>query len=230
MRTQQRLASLLLLSFLVLAVASTPVAQQNLHASTTCLTQNVCGVGSVAELSVVGSTTPYVWYDGTDGHFEVETGDVKIGRVGAQTLNITNPSVNVIGLNTSASFIRFYKSFDMNTGLSISDAGSGYYLSTTGLNLGGGVIMGFSSGNATNPSDAGFERLEAGIVKMCGDAACSVGATLKLGDYGSKPACGSTYRGVVWHEFGGAGVADTVEVCTKDSSDVYAWVAAATIS
>jgi len=31
-------------------------------------------------------------------------------------------------------------------------------------------------------------------------------------------------RGSFWYEAGGVGVADTVEVCRKDSGNAYAWV------
>ncbi len=46
---------------------------------------------------------------------------------------------------------------------------------------------------------------------------------LDLEDDGSKPTCDVTKRGWIWMDEGGASVADTVELCTKDSSDVYAW-------
>lgn len=42
---------------------------------------------------------------------------------------------------------------------------------------------------------------------------------------GSKPACAAGIRGTVWYVAGGAGVADTFEVCRKDAADAYAWVA-----
>lgn len=41
---------------------------------------------------------------------------------------------------------------------------------------------------------------------------------------GTKPTCDSTKRGLIWYTAGGAGVSDTLEVCRKNSSDVYAWV------
>jgi hypothetical protein len=44
-----------------------------------------------------------------------------------------------------------------------------------------------------------------------------------LADAGSKPTCNSTTRGTFWFDEGGAGVADTIEVCSKDAADVYAW-------
>jgi hypothetical protein len=42
-------------------------------------------------------------------------------------------------------------------------------------------------------------------------------------DEGAKPTCDVDRRGAYWHEFGGAGVKDTVEVCAKDAGDAYAW-------
>lgn len=42
-------------------------------------------------------------------------------------------------------------------------------------------------------------------------------------DGGTKPTCDADHRGAYWHEFGGAGVKDTVEVCAKDAGDAYAW-------
>ena len=41
---------------------------------------------------------------------------------------------------------------------------------------------------------------------------------------GTRPTCDSTTRGTVWYVAGGAGVADTFEVCRKDAADTYAWV------
>lgn len=41
---------------------------------------------------------------------------------------------------------------------------------------------------------------------------------------GAKPACAVGTRGSFWYEPGGAGVADTTEVCRKDAANNYAWV------
>lgn len=46
---------------------------------------------------------------------------------------------------------------------------------------------------------------------------------LRLVDTGSRPTCDSTIRGQLFYDAGGAGVADTVAVCAKDSGDSYAW-------
>jgi len=52
---------------------------------------------------------------------------------------------------------------------------------------------------------------------------------LKIYDMGTKPACNSTTRGQIWRDEGGAGVADKLEVCAKNSSDSYAWYPLASI-
>ena len=44
----------------------------------------------------------------------------------------------------------------------------------------------------------------------------------------TRPTCNAARRGTSWYVAGGAGVADTYEVCGKDAADSYAWVAAAT--
>jgi len=41
---------------------------------------------------------------------------------------------------------------------------------------------------------------------------------------GTRPTCDATARGTTWYVAGGAGVADTLDVCRKDAADAYAWV------
>lgn len=41
---------------------------------------------------------------------------------------------------------------------------------------------------------------------------------------GTRPTCDATTRGLLFYVAGGAGVADTCEVCRKDNADAYAWV------
>jgi hypothetical protein len=55
------------------------------------------------------------------------------------------------------------------------------------------------------------------------------GGPPQLFDPGAKPTCDATTRGTIWKADGGAGVADTTEVCAKNSSNTYAWYAMATI-
>lgn len=45
---------------------------------------------------------------------------------------------------------------------------------------------------------------------------------------GSKPTCNVSNRGLIWYTAGGTGVADTAEICTKSSSDTYAYRSIAT--
>lgn len=46
--------------------------------------------------------------------------------------------------------------------------------------------------------------------------------------FGSKPTCNVNARGAIWYAQGGAGVADTHEVCLKNAADAYNWVVVAT--
>lgn len=41
---------------------------------------------------------------------------------------------------------------------------------------------------------------------------------------GTRPTCDATTRGLLFYVAGGAGVADTCEVCRKDAANNYAWV------
>lgn len=50
----------------------------------------------------------------------------------------------------------------------------------------------------------------------------------QLYDPGTKPTCNAARRGSVYYDAGGAGVADTYEMCGKSSADSYSWVALAT--
>lgn len=50
----------------------------------------------------------------------------------------------------------------------------------------------------------------------------------KQGASGSKPTAVAALRGMCWVTQGGAGVADTLEVCLKSAADTYSWKVAAT--
>jgi len=49
------------------------------------------------------------------------------------------------------------------------------------------------------------------------------GSGLKIYDTGTKPTCSSSIRGYIWRDEGGAGVADTVEICVKLADGSYVW-------
>jgi hypothetical protein len=46
---------------------------------------------------------------------------------------------------------------------------------------------------------------------------------IRLNTATAKPTCAAGIRGTLWYVQGGAGVADTVEACTKDAGDAYDW-------
>jgi hypothetical protein len=57
-----------------------------------------------------------------------------------------------------------------------------------------------------------------------GSAASYFGPGIQIGSAAiAKPTCEEATRGRFHHNFGGAGVKDTVEVCAKDAADAYAW-------
>lgn len=61
----------------------------------------------------------------------------------------------------------------------------------------------------------------AGAVTVTGTT--TFNGQLDLNDPGAKPTCDSTTRGQLWYDEGGAGVADTFEVCIKSSGGTYSW-------
>lgn len=56
----------------------------------------------------------------------------------------------------------------------------------------------------------------------------TVGNAIQL-TTGTRPTCDASYRGTMWYVAGGAGVADSISICSKSSADAYAWRAMATI-
>ncbi|GFO64823.1 hypothetical protein M1B72_05060 [Geomonas paludis] len=75
-------------------------------------------------------------------------------------------------------------------------------------------------------------RAERLVVKYTGEIGVGTNAPaqklevnggVRLNTATAKPTCSSTIRGTFWVAQGAAGVADTVEVCVKDSADAYSW-------
>lgn len=46
---------------------------------------------------------------------------------------------------------------------------------------------------------------------------------------GTKPTCDTSKRGLIWYVAGGTSVADTIQICAKNSSNSFAWINMATI-
>ena len=70
-----------------------------------------------------------------------------------------------------------------------------------------------------------------GALILAGGANSSTGepGAVAIADGGTKPTCAVGIRGSIWYDAGGAGVADTFEVCAKAAADTYAWRVLATI-
>jgi hypothetical protein len=54
-------------------------------------------------------------------------------------------------------------------------------------------------------------------------AKLEVDGGIRLNTTATKPTCDASTRGTLWFTKGGAGTKDSLEVCAKDASDVYAW-------
>lgn len=125
-----------------------------------------------------------------------------------------------------------------------SETNSGIYRLSSGefaFVIGGSIVWRWTAsqqfmqvnGSAATPSLAWVSSTSTGFFNDTGSLGATVGGTerfrapsaggLDIADSGSKPTCDSSVRGTFFVDEGGAGVADTVEVCSKDSSDVYAW-------
>jgi len=61
------------------------------------------------------------------------------------------------------------------------------------------------------------------------DVTVTGGTGIKITTDGSRPTCDANARGYLFRVEGGSSVADTFEVCAKNSSDTYAWYVLATI-
>lgn len=116
--------------------------------------------------------------------------------------------------------------FTLTNGSRTSSFGPQY----TAVPYGGGLIYA-NSLDASNPvnwdvfstqyggsgtNEAGVESYSSGLFSTWKVGALRLGGT-------TAPTCNSTNRGKLFQVYGGAGVKDLVEVCTKDAADVYAY-------
>lgn len=99
--------------------------------------------------------------------------------------------------------------------------------------IGGGSLQ-FNTGSA---AAKGSESYTTNTMTLTGAGNVGIGTTTpndKLTIYGGGlginpggagiPTCTANTRGDIWNTFGGAGVADTFQVCQKDAADAYSWV------
>jgi hypothetical protein len=80
---------------------------------------------------------------------------------------------------------------------------------------------GFAFGNLVL-QDAG-QRVGVGTTNPL--TALDIDGAIKIADEGVKPACNAIRRGLIWHDFGGGGVKDDVQICLKGAGGAgdYAW-------
>lgn len=95
-------------------------------------------------------------------------------------------------------------------GGTFSCGASGYSTFSDGVDFNAGFLR-EGAGMRTSLGASGYGRHNAESFKWVPNGA-------------SKPAAAAGVRGLVWYTPGGAGVADTFEVCRKDAADAYAWV------
>ena len=100
-----------------------------------------------------------------------------------------------------------------------------------GMHLFSGGVIGWSSTLGWDgANDLGLARSAAGVLKVT-DGSTGAGKIQAGGLQfltGSRPTCDASSRGMTWYVAGGAGVADTIEICGKAAADTYSWVALAT--
>jgi hypothetical protein len=73
---------------------------------------------------------------------------------------------------------------------------------------------------SVTPDRVGFATNGIPVFRLDTD---STAYAIDLIDGGTRPACSSTYRGWLFIDEGGAGVADTLAICNKDAADAYGW-------
>jgi len=148
-----------------------------------------------------GSALGFVWNDlGLDLPFRFE-------GVGDANLLYGDGTNARLGIGTATPFFKV----DLVGDLRIREANKLYFGGTGAAD--NDVNLYRSAANTLKTDDA----FEAASVKSDGGFQVSTTA--------AQPACDATSRGLVWVVRGGAGVADSFEVCMKDDLDAYLWVA-----
>lgn len=95
----------------------------------------------------------------------------------------------------------------------IPNASSAYKLGTSGaLWQAINDVLYFGSGNVGVGAASPASKLE-------------VNGGVRLNAGASKPTCASTIRGTLWFTQAGTGASDVIEVCARNASSTYVWVA-----
>lgn len=142
-----------------------------------------------------------------------KSGDINIYGGIASTSTVDGGDVYVHGGNAS----------NGNGGLVEILGGSG------GSDNGGYVVIRGGSGNPQGKVTIGSAntlQIELGAATT---PIIAIGP-LQLNDPGTRPTEGSNYRGQIWNDQGGTGVADSLAICRKNAADAYEWVCLDSVS
>lgn len=142
----------------------------------------------------------YSQYSLTAGH-----SNVAVGYNSGYYSGATPSAANAITTSTSTTFIGHQAGLGSPTQrTNVTAIGAGAYVDADNR-----VVLGDGSVADVWAGSTGQARL--------------VGTGLRL-NTGVRPTCDASTRGLIWYVAGGAGAADTCEVCRKDAGDAYAWV------
>jgi hypothetical protein len=141
----------------------------------------------------------------------IQDNGTAVGINGAATGSYT---FLVNGTSTSTVYAGIANADTTNTG------SSGFCLTNhAGASFGCWTQNGTSTGGGSMSFNSNGDIAFAGTSEV---ARFLTGGGFKLAT-ASQPSCASGIRGTFWYVAGGAGVKDSVQVCTKDASDAYAW-------
>ena len=157
------------------------------------------------------------------GNFTFKAGpEVKVGSSGSfawSSSSVASGTTDLLLSRDAAANLQLGSDAATATAQTISAADS------TGANVAGASLTA-SGGDGTSGNATGGQL----ILRGGANAGTGEVGAVAFSDTGTKPTCAAGIRGSVWYDAGGAGVADTFEVCAKQAAgDSYAWRVLATI-
>ena len=184
--------------------------------------------GTAAEPSIVSTATnigfryrgdPFYYWGFAWG--SAETFVMTASGISMKAVGTYGFSSNVAGANANDLILSRDAAATLQLG---ADAATAVAQTIKGSDSTGATIAG---GSLTLKGGAGTSGIaNGGALILAGGANSSTGepGAVAISDGGTKPTCDAARRGSGWYDAGGAGAADTFEVCRKDASNVYAWV------
>jgi hypothetical protein len=136
-------------------------------------------------------------------------GNTVLGALAGYTSGASPSSGNSVTTGAHNTFVGYQSGLGSSTQRSNSSAfGNGAFVSADNQ-----VVLGNGSVTEVQMGAGGVAKVTAtGIQLMTG----------------IRPTCDEAHRGTTWYVAGGAGSADTYEVCGKSVADTYSWVTSAT--